>query len=294
MKQRSLVGLAALVMALSILGCVCGPIDFGTARFGWPGAVRGSGRVVEEERAVSGITGVELATFGNLTIEVGEEEELRIEAEENLIPYFETEMRDGTLVIRQRPTVRLASQRPVNFYLTVKELESIVITGSGDASAPDLEAERFSITITGSGDLRTEDLEAGRVNVRLTGSGDLQMGNLDAASLDVRINGSGDVEIDDLYADSLEVDVTGSGGLDITGGQVDVQHVRLTGSGGYRASGLESAEADVELTGSGGASIQVEEHLKARITGSGDVRYAGSPTVDQSTSGSGDVERIGD
>jgi hypothetical protein len=198
MRQRGFVGLAVLVMALSALGCVCGPINFGTARFAWPGTVRGSGRVTEEERPVSGITGVELATFGDLTIEVGEEEELRIEAEENLIPYFETEVRDGTLVIKKRQNVRINSNRPVNFYLTVDELESIGISGSGDVKAPDLEAERFSITITGSGDLRTEDLEAGPVRVRLTGSGDLGMGNVEADSLDVRINGSGDVAMDDL------------------------------------------------------------------------------------------------
>ena len=119
MERRGFVALVVLVMALSALGCVCGPISFGTGGFGWPGTVRGSGQVVEEERPVSGVTGVELATFGDLTIELGDEEELRIEAEENLIPYFDTEVRGGVLVIKQRPNVRLVSRRPVNFYLTV-------------------------------------------------------------------------------------------------------------------------------------------------------------------------------
>ncbi len=296
MKRRGYLGLVVLIMALSALSCVCGPINFGTARFGWPGAVRGSGRVVEEERPVSGVTGVELATFGDLTIEVSDNEELRIEAEENLMPYFETEMRDGTLVIKQRQNVRIVSNRPVSFYLTVKEkgLESIDISGSGDARAPDLEAERFSITITGSGDLRMEDLEAGGVRVRLTGSGDLRMGNLDADTLDVRLSGSGDMAMDELRANRLEVDMTGSGGLDIDGGQVERQNVTATGSGDYRARHLESVEADVKLTGSGSATIQVEEHLNASTTGSGDVRYAGNPTVDQTATGSGDVIRIED
>lgn len=296
MKRHSYLGLVILMMVLSSLSCVCGPINFGTARFGWPGVVRGSGRVAEETRAVSGVTGVELATFGDLSIEVGDEEELRIEAEENLIPYFETEKRDGTLVIKQRQNVRIVSNQPVNFYLTVneKELESIGISGSGDVRAPDLEAERFSITITGSGDLRMEDLEAGRVSARLTGSGDLRMGNLDADTLDVRLTGSGDIAMGELQANTLEVDMTGSGGLDIDGGQVERQSVNATGSGDYGARYLESVEADVKLTGSGSATIQVEEYLNASTSGSGDVRYAGNPTVDQSATGSGDVTRIGE
>jgi len=295
MERRGFVALVVLVMALSALGCVCGPISFGTGGFGWPGAVRGSGRLVEEERPVSGVTGVELATFGDLTIELGDEEELRIEAEENLIPYFDTEVRDGVLVIRQRPNVRLVSRMPVNFYLTVEALESIQLSASGDVEAPDLEAEDFSATVTGSGDLRMGDLEAMEVELRLTGSGELRMGNLEADALNIRISGSGDMTMDDLYAGDLLVLLTGSGNLDVDGGQVEEQEVTITGSGDYSARNLESATADVRLTGSGSATIHVEEQLNATLTGSGDVRYAGSPTtVDRSTTGSGDVEQIGD
>ena len=41
-----------------------------------PRTVRGNGVVVTEERAVSGVTGVELATLGDLTIVLGEAESL--------------------------------------------------------------------------------------------------------------------------------------------------------------------------------------------------------------------------
>ena len=115
MERRTYLALVALLFAVSTLGCICCGIDFGAARFGWPGAVRGSGRVVQEERPVSNVNAVRLATFGDLTIELGEEEELRIEAEENLIPYFETRVQNGTLIISQRPNLRLVSYKPVNF-----------------------------------------------------------------------------------------------------------------------------------------------------------------------------------
>jgi hypothetical protein len=56
--------------------------------------VRGSGNVVEETREVSGVSGVELATLGTLHVEIGESESLRIEAEDNLLEYIETDVRN--------------------------------------------------------------------------------------------------------------------------------------------------------------------------------------------------------
>ena len=76
-----------LILALSILACQVGGLM----------GVRGSGNVAEEDRAVSGFTGVALAGIGELTIEVGERESLRIEAEDNLMPYLEAEVRNGML-----------------------------------------------------------------------------------------------------------------------------------------------------------------------------------------------------
>jgi hypothetical protein len=108
MKRCVLRVVVVLAVVLSTLGCVCGGIGFG--------GVRGSGRVEEEERLVRGFTGVELATFGDLDIRLGDEEGLRIEAEDNLLPYFETEVRNGILKISSRPGVTLRNRRAVNFY----------------------------------------------------------------------------------------------------------------------------------------------------------------------------------
>ena len=241
---------AILMVVVALLGCSClaCPISW----IEWEG-IPGSGRVIEETRQVSGFTGVELTTFGNLHIEVGEKEELRIEAEDNLIEYFEVSVNGGKLKIESQTGVSLRPTRPVNFYLMVKELDTIVTSGSGDIDAPDLAAERFSLVITGSGDM----------------------------------------EVDSLDADRLDVRITGSGSTDIRGGEVEEQRVTLTGSGDYQARHLVSDEAQVRVTGSGGATVKVRDWLEVTILGSGDVHYAGSPKVTQSVTGSGDIVRVG-
>jgi hypothetical protein len=216
--------------------------------------VRGSGNVVEETRAVSGVTGVNLATIGHLIIEVGDTESLRIEAEDNLMEYLETDVLSGKLRIGTQDNVNLDPKRPVNYYLTVKGLDTIVISSSGDIQAPDLEAGQFSITIASSGNL----------------------------------------EMGVLNADTLEVDISSSGNLDIAGGQVKTQNVTISSSGKYTARDLASAEADVRLNSDGSATIWVSDYLKANLSSSGDLRYRGDPTVDATTTSSGDVIQIGE
>jgi hypothetical protein len=256
--------------------------------------VYGSGRVVEEEREVSGFTGVEMATFGDLYIETGDEEKLRIEAEDNLIRYFEIGVIGDRLKIGQQMGVTLRPIRPVRFYLTVKELDTIALSGSGNIKAPDLAAERILVTITGSGDVKVEDLRADAINVRITGSGNLDIAGSEAREQKIAIYGSGDVKIGDLDVDKIGVQITGSGNLDISAGEVEEQDITVNGSGDYDARDLASSKAKVRITASGSTAIRVRDHLRVHISGSGDVHYVGDPTLDQTVTGSGNIERVGD
>lgn len=285
MKQRGvIVILVSVLLAASSMVC---------SASGWQ-AISGSGRVIEEEREVSGFTGVRLATFGDLYIEVGEKEELRIEAEDNLLQYFESEVDNGTLEIKTRPSILLHPTKPVNFYLTVKELDTIVLSGSGDIEAPDMEAEQICVKISGSGDVEMGDLSADVIKVQVTGSGNLGISESVAREQQVTISGSGDVGIGYLDADVIEVQVTGSGNVDISDGAVEEQAITISGSGDYEARNVESAKADVRISGSGSAIIWVRDRLDITISGSGDTYYVGRPAISQTVTGSGDVEQIRD
>ncbi len=141
MARRMMILLAAGLLAFSTLGCGCNLTGL-LSRFGIE-RVRGSGNVVEQDHDVSDFTGVDLATMGLLTIEMGDDEALRIEAEDNFLPYFEIEVREGTLVIGQRDGVVFQPTEPIRFHLTVKELDALGISGAGNIEAPELTATQW-------------------------------------------------------------------------------------------------------------------------------------------------------
>ena len=234
--------------------------------------VRGSGRISEESHPFTGLTGVQLATRGELEIRLGDAEALQVSADDNLHEYFQIESDGGTLRIGTRRAFHLRPSRPIRYTLTVREIEFIGLSSSGDASAPALRADRFEIRLDSSGDLSLDGIEADAVDVRLRSSGDLSVDDLRAGSLAVRINSSGDVRID--------------------GGEVDSLDVTINSSGDYRGESVRSRRATVALSSSGNARLWAEESLAARLNSSGSVAYRGEPEVTGRTNSSGRVRPI--
>jgi hypothetical protein len=267
--MRSLAMVAALLLFVSIviMGCVESTTDAGQAR------VNGSGRVVRIERSFPPIHGVHLATFGDLKITLGEKQKFLIEAEDNLIDYIETEVHEGILEIDTRRHISLRTSKRVRYYLTVRELDTIAISSSGDIEAPYVECETF--------------------DVRSSSSGDLDMQGINAVSVNIRMSSSGDVDLEEVEARELEVDISSSGDLSIDRGAVRFQMVRLSSSGDYIAKRLKSDNAQVSISSSGDAYIQVDGELNASLSSSGSLYYSGDASLQYSISSSGRLRHIG-
>jgi Putative auto-transporter adhesin, head GIN domain len=235
-----------LLVCLALLLQACS-IDIGG------NSVRGSGNVVTEDRPVSGVKRVTLANQGDLKIQVGAAESLVIEAEENLLPYIETNVRGGQLEIRTQNGTDLQNTRPIRYTLTVTELDGVTITSSGGISASDMRASSFSILVSSSG-------------------------KLDIAS---------------LYADKLDVEITSSGNVAIKTGEVPQIDIRISSSGDLDVQHVAAQKVSVVLSSSGAARVWVSDTLDGRLTSSGNVYYRGSPQVNVTTSSSGKAINTG-
>ncbi len=229
MKLHKRFVLVVSMISLSLLACQLGGLIPGNAK-----TVRGSGDVVEENRAVSGVSGVNLATLGHLTIELGDTESLRIEAEDNLMEYIETELRGGLLIIGTQEDIRLDPTQPVNYFLKVTDLDTIVISSSGDIKMANLETDSLEVDINSSGSL---DIAGGVVN-----------------SQDITISSSGSYTAQDLACNEAEVRINSSGSATIW--VIDNLEVILNSSGDLRYRGNPTVNAS---TNSSGRVIQIDE-----------------------------------
>jgi len=256
----------------------------------WADKVKGEGPVREEILEVEPFQTIKFCTIGELRIEQGETTSVRIEAQESFLPYIVTRVDDDALIIENKVGVKFGRGKTVRFFVTVKELEALQISGSGDAIVGDLKTNHLSLSLTASGDVELQSLQAGDLKASLTGSGDVAIQSAAAAAVEFYLGGSGDVVADDLATREVIFRQSGSGDIKIDGGEAHEVQVKITGSGDLRARKFDCTKAEVRITGSGSVSLgEVRSYLDVKITGSGDVRYRGEPEIQQKVTGSGDL-----
>jgi hypothetical protein len=126
-------------------------------------------------------------------------------------------------------------------------------------------------------------------SVALAGSGDVvSKDRISTDHLDVALAGSGDIKLE-VSAQKLEAAISGSGDIELSGKATEFEGA-VAGSGDVEAYDLASEKADLKISGSGTIQCNVEKEIVARISGSGDIKYKGSPRIeDVKVSGSGSV-----
>ena len=89
--------------------------------------------LVTEQRTVSGFNSAKLSGSGTVYLSQGDEETLTIEAAEDLLPYIESRVSGNTLVLGMKRNFRgWGRTGPINYYLKMKEIAGIKISGSGN------------------------------------------------------------------------------------------------------------------------------------------------------------------
>jgi len=214
----------------------------------------GSGNVITKDVEVSDFNKISLSGMGNLILEQGGKEGLRIEAEDNIMDKIIIDLENDTLNIGFKKTLWITPlikpTADINYYVSLKEINGLRISGSGTATGETINTDNLDIAISGSG----------KINL-----------NINANKITSRVSGSGNFNLS---------------------GKADSQKIEISGSGKYFGKELESKKADIRISGSGKTEINASEELDINVSGSGSVFYVGKPTLTQRISGSGKIEQI--
>ena len=128
--------------------------------------------------------------------------------------------------------------------------------------------------------------------VSLVGSGDVVgKDTINSEAFEVSVTGSGDLSLE-VEAMRLDAKVTGSGDM-VLNGKAQEFEVKVSGSGDFEGKSLKAENVQVYVSGSGDAEVHAKSNLKARVNGSGDIRYGGDPSnTDTKVLGSGTIKSM--
>lgn len=213
--------------------------------------IKGNGNITTETRDTGDYDGIKCAGSMDFILVSGNEGQIKLEGESNLLEYVITEIKNGSLIVKVKKGMNLSSSKNKGIKVTIpfKDIDNVSLAGSGD--------------LTNEDQIVSDDL-----NISLAGSGDIVL---------------------DIKTQSTKGAVAGSGDITLTG-NTDNLVAKVAGSGDFHGFNLQSNNTEVSIAGSGDVKVVSHETLKARVAGSGDIVYRGDPKIDKKVSGSGTIK----
>lgn len=210
--------------------------------------INGSGNVVTENRTVSNFSGIDLECSANIYFMQGDEQSVKVEAEDNIISHITTEVKGGELIV-STDGKNIRTHKEINVYVTVKELCLLELSGSGNMIGKGhINCDNMVMSVSGSGNIKA-DVRSLTMKIKVSGSGNLDVSGT-VTTCDIRIAGSGNVNAKNLQTLNSAVSISGSGKSIVNA----------------------SNELDVSIPGSGMVRYTSEpQKLRTSITGSGSV-----------------------
>jgi hypothetical protein len=219
----------------------------------WGKRVRGNGHMKTEDRTVSSFKNVEVSGSTDVYVSQGDEHSIKIEGDENLLPYIEVSQEGDRVIIRNKPGYDLHSTGDMRIYVTAPVFNKLESSGAGN--------------IIGQNKITNpEDME-----IDLSGAGNIKM---------------------ELDAPRVKADISGAGSVHLTGQTKNVE-ITLSGAGSTHCYDLLAETANVTVSGVGSAEIYASVKLDAEVNGVGSIDYKGNPgSVNQHVSGIGSINKV--
>ena len=219
----------------------------------WGRHVRGNGNLKTEERTVSSFKDLQVSSTANVYLTQGDLKPVKIEGDENLLPYVEVYQEGDRLVIKNRDGYNLdMNDGSIKIYVTAPQFHHISVSGAGD--------------INGENKITSTD----EIEMNLSGAGNIKM-NLDAPK--------------------ITADISGVGSIYLNGQSKDVD-LGISGAGSAHCYDLMAENTSVTISGVGSAEVFASVKLDAQVSGAGSVDYKGNASqVNQHVSGVGSVNK---
>lgn len=209
--------------------------------------VEGDGKVETEKRITSTFSKILAEGDFEVTVTKGDELNILVSAESNLLPFIKTDIKGNLLHIFTQRLYKLEKHDPLKINITMPGLSGITQSGAGYIKTGKFENADFNVLISGPGNIETE---------------------ISCVTFDATISGSGNLSVKGI-SDKSTILVSGSG--KITGSELTTKYLTATisGSGNVWMNVLNSIDATI--LGSGNIYYSGSPTIATKIFGTGNV-----------------------
>ncbi len=179
-----------------------------------------SGKLAHETRNVGAFQRIEVGGQATLDVRVGQPQSLALDADDNVLPLVNTEVRGDTLVIRLKGSFRDKSGHGIHVTISTPTLSALQVGGACTAQIAGVSGPTFDVEIRGAANV-TADGSTEHATVGVSGSGDINLEKLTAKTADVDVAGAGNVTLH--VTEALNAKVSGVGNVRYSGNPPKVE-----------------------------------------------------------------------
>ncbi len=210
-------------------------------------SIKGSGNVVTSIRPTPEFSGVISNGSFNLYLTHSAEQEVKIIADDNILPHIETSVNNGTLTVTCKDNIHIKNAARLDIYISGPMIEKINLEGSGNIQTTNrLYSNNLLLIMNGSGKIIAEDV-CETATVQLNGSGTITLTGK-AKNQTLLLSGSGNINASGFTTENTTANLSGSGSMQLYA--TESLHAKLSGSGSVRYSG-NPLSVNKDISGSG-------------------------------------------
>lgn len=185
-----------------------------------------------EVRQVPPFSRIEITDITNIDVKVGQSQSLSLVADDQQIAKIVTEVKGDTLIISMRGEYDSYKSKSPQATITVPQLKSLALVGTGDATVTNLQGKEFNLSILGTGNATIAG-SIDKVLVSIAGTGDAKLENLKVREANVTVTGTGDAQVN--VSDRLTAAASGTGDI-VYAGSPKIVKKSNTGTGDIKAN----------------------------------------------------------
>jgi hypothetical protein len=205
--------------------------------------IKGNGQMKKETRP-AGSAFDEISSSGKykILLKQGSTHAIEIEADENILPYIETEIDGDELQLHSKKGYNINPSKPITVWITLATLKEINASGqaeivtegafkgasletnfSGRVYAKlNVQYDKLEVAISGSGKMKLNG-RADKAEISVSGSGEVDAPEMQSQDMELQISGSGNASVN--VSKKLEVAISGSGNVKYKGNPTNVQQM---------------------------------------------------------------------
>ncbi|MCC9165344.1 head GIN domain-containing protein [Pontibacter harenae] len=169
--------------------------------------LKGNGNLKSQTRKVSGISGIDVSGGFQVELTLGNNESVRLEAEENLLSNIKTVVRNGVLHIYNDKSI--SSSKSMKAYITLRDLTSIDISGGVKVVGKSVfKPSKLTLDMSGGTSVKLA-VETSSINADMSGASKIELtGRTNTLVMDM--SGASNVNAEGLQAKRVSVEASGA------------------------------------------------------------------------------------